>query len=373
MTLFDPSHPREKPCGGGLTARALAIVREVLDEVAVPAVPVSAARFEAATAPGHAGPSALATAGFPLTADPLGSSPLLVVSRRDFDGALLDAATRRGARLVRERVVDVRAASDAVCVRTTRQEYRADRLIGADGANSLVRRRLLRPFARRQLSIATGYYARGITSRSIVIRCVDRPPGYLWSFPRPDHLAVGICAQADQAGAGELRRMAAAWMAEAGLADGAELEPYSWPIPSLAARDFASERPAGERWVLVGDAAGLVDSLTREGIFFALRSADLAAAAFSEGSGSERYAERLRAELFPELRRAAALKAGFFNGPFTRLMVEGLARSEPVRGVMIDLIGGRQPYRTLPWRLLRTFEFGLAWRLLTLEITGRRS
>jgi flavin-dependent dehydrogenase len=315
----------------------------------------------------------LVSTSFPLASAPASGYPLVVVSRRDFDSALLQAAISAGATLVPERVLDVGADGDGVQVRTSEGVHRAGVLVGADGANSLVRRRLLQPFTRSQLSIATGYYAHGVTSRSITIRCVDRPAGYLWSFPRADHLAVGMCAQADRAGATELRQVAAGWITEANLGASAKLEPYSWPIPSLRARDFATERPAGRRFLLVGDAAGLVDSLTREGIFFALRSAELAARALSGDRGTEEYAERVRAELFPELRRAASLKAGFFNGPFTRLLVEALDRSDPVRQVMIDLLGGCQPYRTLPWRLLRTFEFGLAWRLLNLEITGRRA
>ncbi len=46
VTLFDPSHPREKPCGGGLTGRALALVADVIDIHALPAVVVNAATVE---------------------------------------------------------------------------------------------------------------------------------------------------------------------------------------------------------------------------------------------------------------------------------------------------------------------------------------
>ena len=46
VTLFDPSHPREKPCGGGLTGRALALVADVVDIRALPAVVVTAAIVE---------------------------------------------------------------------------------------------------------------------------------------------------------------------------------------------------------------------------------------------------------------------------------------------------------------------------------------
>ena len=125
--------------------------------------------------------------------------------------------------------------------------------------------------------------------------------------------------------------------------------------------------------MLLGDAAGLVDPLTREGIYFAVRSAEIAAASLTEGAPdpAAAYVDRLRAELFSELERAAALKTGFFRPRFTCLLVEGLRRSEPVRRIMVDLIAGRQSYTGLRRRLVGTLEVGLAWQLLKLELRGR--
>jgi flavin-dependent dehydrogenase len=113
-----------------------------------------------------------------------------------------------------------------------------------------------------------------------------------------------------------------------------------------------------------------VDPLTREGIYFAMRSGELAAAALASSSPGARYAEALRDEIHPELARAAALKDGFFTSRFTDLLVEALRRSAGVRAVMSDLVAGEQSYATLKRRLLGTFEVGLAWRLLMLEVRG---
>ncbi len=120
--------------------------------------------------------------------------------------------------------------------------------------------------------------------------------------------------------------------------------------------------------MLVGDAAGLVDPLTREGIFFALKSAELAALAALEGSAPERtYEARIRDELHPELRRAALMARGFFQPGFMRLLLRALEESARIRAVMRDLIAGRQPYRGLGWRLLATGELGLAASVLHLK------
>ena len=118
-----------------------------------------------------------------------------------------------------------------------------------------------------------------------MLEIIADPPGYIWSFPRPDHLAIGVCGQADAGiGAAALRATTAEWIATTGIARGARLEPYSWPIPSLSADDFAHLTVAGPRWMLAATAAGLVDPITREGIYFALASGQWAADSLLAGS-----------------------------------------------------------------------------------------
>jgi flavin-dependent dehydrogenase len=115
--------------------------------------------------------------------------------------------------------------------------------------------------------------------------------------------------------------------------------------------------------MLLGDAAGLVDPITREGIFFALQSAELAADAI-ERSHVHDYAARVQAQIVPELAEAARLKAGFFRPEFNALVMDALEDSAPIRRIMADLIAGVQPYRTLKWRLLRTLELTLGCRFV---------
>jgi flavin-dependent dehydrogenase len=292
---------------------------------------------------------------------------LVVVSRAVFDEAMLNAALDAGASLLPSRVSDVTVDAHGATLRTADGgTHRASYVIGADGANSLVRRRLAEPLRRDQLSIATGYFAHGVTSDEIVIELTPDPPGYIWSFPRPNHLAIGICAQADTPATPEsLRSHVRRWIAATRIAEGARLEPYAWPIPSLSARDFEELAFAGPRWALVGDAAGLVDPITREGIFFALASGHWIAEALTGEAVTQMYSASVRDEAIPELTRAARLKAGFFKPAFTSLLMRALTKSQAIRSVMADLIAGRQTYAALRWRLLKTFELSLAWRILT--------
>jgi flavin-dependent dehydrogenase len=249
--LIDPSHPREKPCGGGVTGRALALLPASVFS-GVRSVTVTRTVFDR-------GSNAVAV---PLAAD--GRRDLVVASRAVFDRALLDAAEDAGAHHVPQRVLDLTLDRDSVRISTSGGTMRAGIVVGADGANSLVRRRVAMPFPRDELSIATGWYARDVNSSDIHIGFVDSPAGYIWSFPRPDHLAIGICAQADETTPEVLRARLQTWLRHTGIASNATLERYSWPIPSLSAGALRRAPYGGDRWLLVGDAAGLVDPITRE-------------------------------------------------------------------------------------------------------------
>src|SRR5438034_9596488 len=198
VLLADFSHPREKPCGGGVTARALALVSDALPPSAISAVAVRSARFTRDRFNDARGFGSEADARREALV-PLADGALLVASRRHLDGLLLDAAANAGADVAGVRVTDLEIEG-RLGVRLSTSDGResiADVVVGADGANSLVRRRLATPWRRHQLSLATGYFAQGVTSDEIAVEFLADPPGYIWSFPRPDHLAIGICARAD--------------------------------------------------------------------------------------------------------------------------------------------------------------------------------
>lgn len=347
VALVDGSHPREKPCGGGVTGRALQLVGATLgtDGQAIDAVTFEAGgRSARVPLPDH--------------------EALRIFPRAAFDEALLRQAIDAGATHIWSRVHTVTRTAGVWQIAAGGATITTPWLLGADGPTGIVRKQVFRPFERRQLSIAAGSYVDGVDTREIVIAFTARPSGYLWSFPRAGHLAVGTCAQAHETTAAEMHAATDRWLDGYAPAAGRARRRYAWPIPSLEARDVDTEQPAGDGWMLLGDAAGLVDPITREGIFFALRSGMLAAASLSSASPARTYADGVRDELHDELRRAARLKAGFFRPRFTGLMVEALSQSAGVRGVMIDLVAGRQPYAGLKLRLVSTFEIGLMARVL---------
>jgi geranylgeranyl reductase family protein len=350
VVIVDGSHPREKPCGGGLSARALKLLQAFGGGTPPAGNEINVCTFSDG---GH-------KVDVPLERTGAQTPALLVSSRRRFDLSLLNAAREAGAELVAERVTALEQGPSGWRLKTSNKAVTADWLVGADGANSLVRRSVAQPFLRSALSIASGYFVRDRTSSRIDIAFTSEPAGYLWSFPRLDHLAIGACGQANETSSADLLTASAAWIRQHTDAASRDVTRYSWPIPSLSERQLDAERPAGDRWLLVGDAAGLVDPITREGLYFALASSTLAAESLMKERAAERYIGRVRRELHSELRKAARLKARFFQGAFTGLLLRALDESAQIRRVMADLVTGAQTYKGLRRRLLLTGECRLA-------------
>ena len=180
--------------------------------------------------------------------------------------------------------------------------------------------------------------------------------GYLWSFPRADHLSVGICAKMRQTPTHELRRHLDQFIQEEKIPMGGARF-YSHVLPSPEAQTIRSRRIVGRNWAMAGDAAATVDPVTGEGLYSALRSGDLLAQALIEGQ-PEAYPERLRASFSADLEFAANIARRLFRGTFlggaiTTRMVQMLKYSPAFRDLIRDLFSGAQNYRTLKRRLLK--------------------
>jgi flavin-dependent dehydrogenase len=301
VDVFDPSHPREKPCGGGLTAKALALLPEAPQGDPLPARWLERCELESGT--GERVEVELAR-------------PVAIAPRRELDAWLLRRAVEAGARHVPERVVGLDPVGR---VRLAGGERRYDVVVGADGANSLVRRQRLGilPASRRML--AAGWLARG--DAPMLVRFAPDLEGYLWLFPRRDHVCVGICAPLERASGRALLERLEAEVARSfpALAD-PEAPRYAHTIPSPSAEASSLDELAGDDWALLGDAGALADPITGEGIFPALASAEALARALAAGEGPRGYPRRLRESCGDDLLRAARLRDRFYAPGFPRRM-----------------------------------------------------
>lgn len=335
VVVFDASHPREKPCGGGLTAKALRLLPSAPADDPLPVRLVDRCRFDSGS--GDSVEVQLREA-------------VGIASRRALDAWLLRRAVAEGALHVAERVTSVEGSGR---LRTSGgRDETFDVIVGADGAGSLVRRTLLAPVPPARLMMAAGWFARG--DSEMVVRFTPDLQGYLWLFPRPGHVGVGICAPLARVPTPRMLDRLASEVARAFPALLDEDAPrYAHTIPSPTSDPRSLLEVAGERWALIGDAAALADPITGEGIYYGLRSAVVLADTLREDGSLRRYPERALEAFGRELLKAASVHDRFYAPDFARRMVRFAARSGAVRDVLGDLVLGRQGYAGLKRRLVR--------------------
>jgi len=349
VAVYDEKLAWEKPCGGGLTAKAL----ERYPFLAADGTPK---RFiERAVLVASNGARACMRL----------RQPLVIYSRKVLNGLLLDRAARAGAAVVQDRVTGAERRDHGWRLEGKQGHYQADFCVVATGARNPLRR-LGTEIQPRDAYVALGYYVPR-QQEHIEIQFLERLEGYIWVFPRTDHLSVGICGRIDSEGTPSLRRRVELYMAERGIPiEGSTF--FCHLLPSLAPESFDQNRVAGDGWAAVGDAAGLVDPLTGEGIYYALRSADLLASCVREGCVGE-YSSRVQADIMEDLRLGAVISRQFYRdnfllGPVTTRMVQFCRRSPAFERLMQDLIAGTQDYLGLKARLLRQIPVTI-WEIAT--------
>ncbi|MEW2432541.1 geranylgeranyl reductase family protein [Micromonospora sp. NPDC047644] len=291
-------HPRYKTCGGGLIGTSLAAVQ---DRIEVPAHD----RVDRVT---------FTRDGRREFTRRNGSPVVTMVRREEFDDRLRAAAVAAGAQL-RERVAVRAIEQDPEGVRLRLADgttIAARAVIGADGSSGVTARHVGVRYRQVDLGLELEIPVPPVEQERwrgrLLLDWGDMPGSYAWVFPKGDRLTVGVIAAR---GAGEgtrdyLRR----FVDRLGLT-GLPAEHDSGHLTRCRAED--SPLRTG-RVLVVGDAAGLLEPWSREGISFALRSGELAGAAVAGGdlAGYERaVAERL----LPEMRAGFRLLDVFTRRP----------------------------------------------------------
>lgn len=345
VTLLDEKLAWEKPCGGGLTYKAYSQYPFLLEND----TPKRFVRETVLAAP-FAGQVSLHL-----------DDPLLIYSRLDLNRMLLDRAEKAGAQIEKARVTEMLRSGSGWQLRTSGGTLDADFCVVATGARNPLRDVGTQLQAVDAMS-ALGYYVPG-DQQKIDIQFLPGLEGYIWVFPRCGHLSVGICGKGEPASA--LRVRLERYMTEKGLSTtGARF--YSHLLPSLETASWKHNRVAGDGWMAVGDAAGLVDPITGEGLYYAIRSADLAAQAILADAAEkvEHYRRMLRRDFAADLEFGSRLAKRVFMGKFLfgsvpSRMVQFTRRSPRFGSVMQDLFAGKQPYVGLKRRLLQNLNGSL--------------
>lgn len=339
--LFDEKLAWEKPCGGGVTFKAYDQYPFLLESGRYRSVERTCLHTSEAGA-------------VRLWLD----RPMLIFSRRELNQLLLDRAAGAGAELRRERVLGMDRAGEGWRVRTATGECAVDFVVVAMGARNPLRDAGTRYTAADGMT-ALGYYVPR-AQEHMDVEFFPGFEGYAWVFPRADHLSVGICGKGEAATA--MRARLEAYMDRRGIPyAGARF--YGHLLPSLDAASWAGNRLAGNGWVAAGDSAGLVDPVTGEGIYYALRSGELAGQLAAEGRETE-YAGMVRAEFGDDLAYASTLARRLFLGRYlfgsnTARLVQFLRRSARLRQVAQELFAGTMPYHELRKQIKRNLHFTL--------------
>ncbi|MBU1249455.1 MAG: geranylgeranyl reductase family protein [Proteobacteria bacterium] len=304
--------PRKKLCGGLLTWKTVRVLEAVfgLDETAL---------REQGLVDYEADSYALLHRGRVFSRDQ-GFHPFLLVDRSRFDAHLLGLAQEAGAEVMQGVGAAHCIPAEGVVATTDGRELTGRFIIGADGANSRLRRALGVDRRRWYAGLARAvefHVDRGDMPEGY--RDLTEPElhvgynraGYAWVFPGRDRLCIGMCGLEEAGGA--CRTHFAEFLNQLGLDPEAQ-EIHGHPLPYgnwLA-------NPCAGKLLLAGDAAGFVEPLLGEGIFYALMTGryaaeSIATALSSRSDPAEAYRARLGQFIVPELRGANVMRSVFLR------------------------------------------------------------
>jgi geranylgeranyl reductase family protein len=334
VLLLDAAEfPRDKVCGDGVAPQALDVLA---------ALGVDPATLCAGTEPTQT--FRLHSPGGVRVVRPFARAAR-VVPRRLFDHRLLSCAIEAGAQFERRRVHTVEVFDDHVVLDGS---VRARAVVGADGAESVVRRASgHRPAPPSTTAIALrGYapaapFARG---EQVLVMTRQDWPAYAWAFPVGDG-TVNV-------GYGQLLRGPAPSRAHLELrlhellpdAHATSLRGHRLPL--------STGRPVvgSGRVLLAGDAASLINPLTGEGIFYAVKSGELAGAAALEPDPGRCYRDALHRALGRHLRQTDVIARLAGRTRFVDAVAAATAVDQSFFDAVVDLglADGRITARNVP-------------------------
>jgi geranylgeranyl reductase family protein len=324
--------PRYKTCGGGVVERA----RRKLDVDITDLVECSCEHVVLGLLPGRRQIEVRRAGGV-----------VHMTMRSALDQRLAEAARSAGALVIQDCAVEgVREDAEHAVLDTSLGGLRARLVVAADGVASRVARAAgwpaiaeLAPALECEVEVSRADLARLGGAARFDLGLPSS--GYAWVFPKRSHLSIGVVSL--RRGPARLESALEQYLAHLGLARPLSIERHGWPIP-LAPRPGGLARG---RVLLAGDAAGLADPLTGEGIGPALACGRAAARAIAHSAldperAASHYEEAL-AELLAELAAARELAELSYRRPRLRALVFAL-HGRALAEHFTEVVSGEQTY-----------------------------
>lgn len=333
VLLLDESHPREKPCGGGIGVFTIDKFR-ILDNVKE---------------------TKRVTGKWKLISPKnksvlIQGRPGMIIGRKELDYCLLKEAINSDAEYVKEHASKLSLNKKNIWeIKTSKGTvFHATNIIGADGVNGISRKTLVSSFELSNLSMGAGYFIEKLDFDYAAIKFI--PNGYMWMFPRKGHASVGFGIKLEKSG--EANKLLDGFIEEY-FPNVETKRKFAALIPSIKDTKFYDLPTAGKNWALIGDAAGHVDPVTGEGILYALWSAELAAKA-AEGPSLQEYENLWRQEYGNNLKWAVRLSPLFYNPSIIELNILFSRVSKAYASIVFDILTSQQPYNTLWLRIIKS-------------------
>jgi len=331
--IFDHSYPREKPCGGGISVLAIEKF-PILSEFQEPKAPDN--RLEL-----------IASKGISVMTS--GKKSSWAFSRASMDKYILSRALKAGCRLIQEQVIDIKLKNNQWEIKTKKSLYKTKLIIGADGVNSTVRKRILGPIPNKDIGVCYGCFAKSEKEEvSRIIFLKDRV-GYAWCFPRHDHLSIGVGLEpSDSKDIKKIfNEVISTYYPHVKIQSR-----WGAKIPSVKDEHFFKIPCSGKNWILVGDAAGHVDPSTGEGITYALWSAELASIAIINNNPSS-FDMLWRKEYGDNLIGSCKSRDIFYNPIILDYSIRLAKRSRTLSTFFYELITNQIPQHDLLKRIIK--------------------
>ncbi len=339
VVLFDHSHPREKLCGGAISgrhSRELKIPHKIIER----------------------------EINWIIVEDQHGHNVKLyekkggiVLMREKLDYYLFQKSKYDGAKQIKERVINFEKKKNKWILKTNKNIYKSDFLVGADGCPSLIRKKFLGDIPKEHLAHCVGYHIPHKKSHikkkfgdAIELYFLAKPYvdlGYIWIFPKMDFVTIGL---GTKLGTVQIQKSLKKFVNQhpktKRLIFPKKIILHSHLLPFVSSPDFYKIPITGKNWVLIGDAAGHVNPITGEGIYYSMKGGKLAAKAYLN-ENVYLFENYWRKDYGGDLYYGSRFRDLFYNPKLIDMVINIGNKSSKMREILADIIATRVPYNKI--------------------------